>query len=149
MQCHALCVCGCCVCDSHKHGIVWPIQSSVVAALLRLYPLQGGRVEVDGVDTRAVSLHDLRAGFTVILQDPFLFRGTIRENLLGPGCEGSVSDEAVVAALGRVGLLHRLEERCDGVGGVLDMGVERDGSNLSAGERQLVCLARALLRGGK
>lgn len=148
-------------------------QSSLLAALLRLYPVQRGRVVLDGVVTSSIPLQQLREHVTVIMQDPFVFKGTVRENLVGPRSGPGTSNDELLRALERVGLLDRLVRRASGkveapegatVGQAADQGGERraaharaaldvrleqDGANLSAGERQLLCLARAVLRGAR
>ena len=144
------------------------MQSSLLGALLRLYPIQRGTVVLDGVNTASMSLQQLRQHVTVIMQDPFVFKGTVRENLVGPRSGPGTSDSELIATLQRVGLVHKLARRAagatDGVDGAegsgvageraglcgaLDVRLEQDGANLSAGERQLLCLARAVLRGAR
>ena len=113
-------------------------KSSVMAALFRLFELEGGSITVDGIDTRDVSLSRLRLAFAVIPQTPVLFSGSFRSNV---DPHGSYSDEAIWAALRKASL----EEKVRGLAGQLDFAVSEDGGNLSQGQCQLVCIARALL----
>ncbi|KAF0696136.1 Aste57867_13082 [Aphanomyces stellatus] len=110
-------------------------KSSLVVALLRLAEIHGGRITLDGVDIATLGLHDLREQFAVIPQDPVLFSGSVRSNL---DPFGAFDDAALFAALRRV----RLETS-------LDDTVDERGLNWSVGERQLLCIARALLRRSK
>lgn len=113
-------------------------KSTVVQLLLRLYDVQKGRITIDGVDIREYDLHALRRLFALVLQDGFLFSGTLRENvtLRSPRVrEVDLRDASSLVGLDRV--VERL-------GGGFDHEIRERGSNLSAGERQLVTFARAL-----
>lgn len=111
-------------------------KSSIMQALFRLVELSGGHISIDGVDISKIGLHALRSRLSIIPQDPALFKGTIRTNL-DPFQEHS--EAALWAALQQADL-----------GGVsLDTAVEEEGLNFSLGQRQLVALARALVRGSK
>jgi len=116
-------------------------KSSLVLALFRMLPLSGGAILIDGVDVARVSVHHLRARLAVIPQDPSLFTGTLRSNV---DLFGAHADAAVLAALAAAGL-GALARGADGLGARVAEG----GRNLSVGTRQLVCLARALLRGAR
>lgn len=113
-------------------------KSSVMAALFRLFELEGGSIRVDGIDTRTVSLPHLRAAFSVIPQSPVLFSGTVRTNV---DPNGEYQDEAIWIALRKA----RLEDKVRGLPGQLEYPVTEDGENLSQGQCQLICIARALL----
>ncbi|MBX3250258.1 MAG: ABC transporter ATP-binding protein [Myxococcales bacterium] len=114
-------------------------KSTLTSLLLRLHEPQLGRVTVEGRDVRQIPAHELRRRFAVVPQDVFLFSGTLRENLaLG---EASPDDAQVLGVLERVGARALVEAR-----GGLDGRVEERGQNFSAGERQLLAFARALLR---
>jgi len=114
-------------------------KTTIMSLLLRLYEPQEGHVVVDGKDVRRRSREDLRRRFAVVPQDVFLFSGTLRDNL-ALGVEG-VEDETLWDALSQVGAQSLCELR-----GGLDARVDERGGNFSAGERQLLALARALVR---
>jgi len=119
-------------------------KSSLLAAAVRLYPLEGGQIFVQGRDAAATPLALLRRSARVLLQDPVLFAGTIRSNLLclpGASSETSASsDDSLWTALRTVGL----DEIVRSFGG-LDASVQEAGGNLSQGQRQLLCLCRVLI----
>jgi ATP-binding cassette, subfamily B, multidrug efflux pump len=113
-------------------------KTTTVQLLLRFYDIQRGQILLDGVDIRGLSVQDLRRQFGIVLQDPFLFTGTLESNVR-LGTE-SVSRDAAESALREVGLGHFLDSlpRC------LDTVVSERGSTFSVGQRQLVSFARAL-----
>jgi ATP-binding cassette subfamily B protein len=114
-------------------------KSTLAKLMARLYDPTAGRVTFGGVDLRDAQLHSLRRKITVVPQEGYLFHGSIRDNVrIGrPGA----SDQEVEEALASLGLLARFSAQADG----LDTAVNERGSSLSAGERQLVSLARAAL----
>ena len=112
-------------------------KSTLVKLLVRLYEPGAGRITLHGRDLREIPAEELRRRVTVVPQDVFLFSGTLRDNL-GVG-RGDPRD-----ALARVGLDRLLARR--GGGDPLDTPIVERGANLSAGERQLVAFARALVR---
>ena len=123
-------------------------KSSVLVSLFRLVEekCRSGAIALDGVDTSAVGLHQLRSALAIIPQDPTVFSGTLRANLdptesLGPG-GGPAPDAALWAALEKVGLREWVER----LEGGLDAPVAEFGESMSVGQRQLVCLCRVLLR---
>jgi ATP-binding cassette, subfamily B, bacterial len=114
-------------------------KTTLVNLISRFYDVDSGRVLLDGVDIRDVSLSDLRRSVGVVLQEPFLFRGTICENLVY-GRPEATAQEAVTAA--RAALAHDFILRTP-LG--YDTSLGERGAGLSGGERQRVSIARALL----
>jgi ABC-type multidrug transport system fused ATPase/permease subunit len=114
-------------------------KSTLVRLLSRFYDVTEGRIAVDGVDLREVTQESLRAQMAVVLQEPFLFTGTLRENIAFG--RPDATEEAVVAASRAVGLDPLVQALDDGYNHY----IEERGRNLSVGQRQLVALARALL----
>lgn len=115
-------------------------KSTIIRLLTRLYEPQSGHISLAGRDIRTIDVGELRRRVTVVSQDVFLFSGTIADNVrLG---RAEASDDDVREALERVGAT-RLLARCGH--GLAERVAER-GSNFSAGERQLISFARALIR---
>lgn len=113
-------------------------KSTIHSLLTRMYDIQKGEILIDGVDIRRYRVRDLRRLFSVVLQDGFLFSGDVRQNItLG---QDDVSQADIDHATSVVGLDRMLARYDDG----LDHVVKERGRNMSAGERQLVCFARAL-----
>ncbi|XP_027458884.2 multidrug resistance-associated protein 7 isoform X2 [Zalophus californianus] len=116
-------------------------KSSLLLVLFRLLEPSSGRVLLDGVDTSQLELAELRSQLAVIPQEPFLFSGTVRENLDPRGLH---EDRALWQALEQC----HLSDVIMSMGG-LDGEVSEGGRSLSLGQRQLLCLARALLTDAK
>jgi ABC-type multidrug transport system fused ATPase/permease subunit len=114
-------------------------KSTLAKLVARFYDPTGGAVRVDGIDLRELDLHAYRRQLGVVLQDPFLFSGTIADNIRFARPEAS--DEQVAETAEMLGL-DRLARRFPE--GLLHP-VREGGSGLSAGERQLISIARALL----
>jgi ATP-binding cassette subfamily B protein len=113
-------------------------KTTLISLLLRFYDVQRGQILLDGKDIRTINLQDLRRQFGIVLQDPFLFSGTIETNVrLGtPGIDG----DTVERALDEVGLGEFVRSLSAGVA----TSVNERGSTLSVGQRQLINFARAL-----
>uniref|UniRef100_A0A915DLA1 Uncharacterized protein n=1 Tax=Ditylenchus dipsaci TaxID=166011 RepID=A0A915DLA1_9BILA len=114
-------------------------KTSLTLALLRIVEPASGTIRIDDVDIGSIGLHDLRQALTIIPQDPVLFCGTLRSNL-DPFDE--YSDDMIYAAIEKA----HLKEFVLAFENKLLHDISESGNNLSIGQRQLVCLARALLR---
>lgn len=115
-------------------------KSSIGKLVARFYEFQSGLLEIDERDIRTLNLADYRAGLGIVTQTPFLFDGTVRENIRYG--RNDASDAEVEAAAGHVANGDWLNVLAQG----LDTPVGERGSALSMGQRQLVCLARVLLQ---
>ena len=113
-------------------------KTTIIQLLLRFYEIQRGQILIDGIDIREMNLQDLRRLFGIVLQDPFLFTGTLESNVK-LGTEG-IDRAGVERALREVGLGPFLDSHPRGV----ETPVTERGSTLSVGQRQLVSFARAL-----
>lgn len=119
-------------------------KSTIIRLVMRFYDVQSGSVSIDGVDVRDVTQRSLRRQMGLVLQEPFLFAGTIRENIAFGRPEilaTADGDRAIREAAEVVGLREFIEALPRG----WDSPVEERGGNLSGGQRQLISLARAFL----
>ena len=118
-------------------------KTTIIQLLLRFYEIQRGQILIDGVDTREMDLQELRRLFGIVLQDPFLFTGTLESNVK-LGTEW-IERGATERALREVGLDEFIDTLPMGV----DTPVTERGGTLSVGQRQLVSFARALAHNPK
>lgn len=115
-------------------------KTTLINLLLRFYDVTGGSIEVDGTDIRRYTRAGLRSFFGMVLQETWLFSGTIRENI-SYGSENATDDEILKAAkiTQAHSFIRRLPQGYDTV-------VSESGGNLSQGQKQLLCIARVMLR---
>jgi len=126
----------------HTVAIVGPTgagKTTLVNLLMRFYDVDAGRITLDGIDIRDLTRDALRRTFGMVLQDTWLFHGTIRENI-AYGRDGATEDE-IVAAGEAAHVDHFVRTLPDGY----DMVIDDDAANMSAGEKQLMTIARAFL----
>lgn len=114
-------------------------KTTIVNLLMRFYEIQGGSIKIDGIDTRDISRENLHDIFGMVLQDTWLFKGTIRQNIMYGHEEKS--EEEFRAAVQAARVDRFVNTLPDGFDTMLD----EDGSNLSAGQKQLITIARAIL----
>jgi ATP-binding cassette, subfamily B, multidrug efflux pump len=124
-----------------KVAIVGPTgagKTTLVNLLMRFYEYNGGEILIDGVPINTLTRENIHGLFSMVLQDTWLFEGTIRENIVYS--RDGVSDEEVEAACKSVGLHHFIKTLPMGYDTILD-----DKANLSAGQKQLITIARAMI----
>ena len=114
-------------------------KTTVINLIMRFYEIQGGRITLDGTDISEYTRESLRSAFGMVLQDSWIFEGTIAENI-GYGREGA-SREEIIKAAETVGCDTFIEKLPAGY----DTAVSPDGGRLSSGELQLLCIARVVL----
>ena len=114
-------------------------KTTLVHLLARFYDVTRGAICIDGVDLRRLSLESLRSQMGMVLQDPFLFSGTVRDNMRYGN--PAASDDAIVAAAKAIGVHESIMQLAHGY----DTQVHERGSSLSYGQRQLISFVRALL----
>ena len=114
-------------------------KTTVINLLMRFYDADRGRIAVDGADIRGVTRSSLRSQYGMVLQDTWLFNGTVRENI-AYGRPGATEEQVLAAA--KAAHAHSFIMRLpDGY----DTMIAEDGGNLSQGQRQLLCIARVML----
>lgn len=114
-------------------------KTTIINLLMRFYDVNGGQILIDGADSRSYTMQSLRRSFAMVLQDTWVFRGTIFDNI-AYGKEGATMEEVVEAA--KAARIHsyimRLPQGYDTV-------ISEDGGNISKGQKQLLTIARAML----
>lgn len=115
-------------------------KTTLINLLMRFYDVNHGHITIDGQDVRDVSRDSLRGAFGMVLQDTWLFRGTVRENI-AYGVENATEEEIIAAAKAAYahGFIKRLPQGYDTV-------LTENGSNISEGQKQLLSIARVMLR---
>lgn len=114
-------------------------KTTLMKLLMRFYDVNAGSIRVNGADVRSLSREDLRSNFAMVLQDTWLFKGSIRENIRYGNIE---ADDAMVEAAARTALADHFIRTLPGG---YDFELNEDASNVSQGQRQLITIARALL----
>jgi ATP-binding cassette subfamily B protein len=114
-------------------------KTTMINLLMRFYELNGGKITIDGLDTRNMSRNDLRKNFGMVLQDTWLFNGTIKDNI-AYGKNGA-TDEEIFAAARTAHADHFIRTLPDGYETILN----EEASNISQGQKQLLTIARAVL----
>jgi ATP-binding cassette subfamily B protein len=118
-------------------------KTTIISLLMRFYDIQKGTIRMDGVDIRQMELNDLRRRFGVVLQDPFLFSGTIENNIrLGSAW---ITDAQILAAAENVNVADFVRSLPEGFKSV----VQERGTTMSTGQKQLISFARALAHNPK
>ena len=124
-----------------KIAIVGPTgagKTTMVNLLMRFHEIQGGEIRIDGISTKELTREEVHNQFCMVLQDTWLFEGTVRENLVY--CAENVSDEKITEACKAVGLDHFIRTLPKGYDTVLN-----DQTNLSQGQKQQLTIARAMI----
>ena len=131
------------LCEAGKtFAIVGPTgagKTTIINLLMRFYDIDSGRITVDGRDISEVKRKDLRASYTMVLQDTWLFCGTIYDNIVY-GKENATREEVIKAA--KMARIHSFIEKLPNG---YDTEITDDGINISKGQRQLITIARAFL----
>ena len=117
-------------------------KSSIVLSLSRIIEAYSGKIEIDGIDISDINLDDLRQSITIVPQDSFLIEGTLRENL---DPMDIYTDDEIIKFLDEFSLFKQIEDNNKR----LNIEIQENGSNLSIGEKQLICFVRAALKKSK
>ncbi|MBQ4100116.1 MAG: ABC transporter ATP-binding protein, partial [Oscillospiraceae bacterium] len=127
--------------SGQKIAIVGPTgagKTTMVNLLMRFFEINGGDIKIDGISTKELRREDVHAQFCMVLQDTWLFEGTVRENLIY--CSENITDEQMIKACKAVGLHHFVKTLPHGYDTILN-----DQVNLSAGQKQQLTIARAMI----
>ncbi|WP_394523429.1 ABC transporter ATP-binding protein [Lacrimispora sp. JR3] len=114
-------------------------KTTLVNLLMRFYEIQGGSIKIDGIDIKSMSRAELRSKFAMVLQDTWLFGGTIKDNIAYSNFHAK--DEEIIEAAKSARVDHFIRTLPQGYQTILD----EDGSNISQGQKQLLTIARAIL----
>lgn len=131
----------CKVKKGQKIAIVGPTgagKTTLVNLLMRFYELNSGYITIDGIKTTDVKREDVHSQFCMVLQDTWLFEGTVKENLVY--CQKNVSEEKIDKACDAVGISHFIKTLSNGYDTILN-----EATNLSAGQKQQLTIARAMI----
>jgi ATP-binding cassette subfamily B protein len=120
-------------------GPTGAVKTTLVNLLMLFYEIDGGSIRIDGIDSREMSRDELRSTFGMVLQDTWLFHGTIRENIAYG--RANATEEEIVAAATAAHVDHFVRTLPDGYDTILD----DDATSVSQGEKQLLTIARAFL----
>lgn len=114
-------------------------KTTLINLLMKFYDIDAGRILIDGIDIERMSKHNLRSHFGMVLQDTWLFSGTIRDNIIY-GKPEATEEELIEASKKAMAhnFIKRLEHGYDTL-------VSENGGNLSSGQKQLICIARIML----
>ena len=117
-------------------------KSTIALCLFRILESLKGKILIDGIDISTIGLQKLRKSLTILPQDSTIVDGTLRYNI---DPVGNYSDELIEEIMKKIGFYHIIENNQSG----LDQRVTENGSNLSIGEKQMICITRAILRKSK
>ena len=128
--------------SGEKIAIVGPTgagKTTLVNLLMKFYDINDGDIKIDGISTKDLTRENIHDLFIMVLQDTWLFNGTIRENIIYN--KENVSDETVIDALKTVGVYHFVKSLPGGLNYEIN-----DSESISAGQKQLLTIARAMVQ---